>query len=640
MKSEPDTILFSAATVDVQAAAPGKRPSVAINAYNGGELHLPEFPHPVIADLAGMKTAGEDTPILYNHDELIGQGRATISATSVQLAGSITGDDGAAASVVQHSKNGFRFQASIGAKIKKRELISQGQTANVNGRRVDGPKIIARQTELHEISIVPVGADASTSATISAKARMTKMLSSLFGRSNEEAPVVEQKPPGAESDVDLVRAEQDRQVSILRACGGQFPDIQARGIQEGWKVEQVQLEVLRAGRSREYAPGGAPPSHPLIRGSQATPLEILAAAGLMRIGHESLAEKIGPQAAQCARDLRCRHVLDICAAALELEGKPVPRGQDQMIRAAFSTASLPNALADILHRVLFLRYGEMTGSWESFVFKGIAPDFRPQMGIRPGAVEGLSKVSPSGELNHTVIREESSYSYSVDTFGRMATISRKDLVNDDLGYFDQLGSSFGQAAKRSATDLVYRTLMANAGSFFGVGNGNYASGGGTALSLTSLAAAVAAMRKQVDWDGNNIDVSPAVLLVPPELEVTARGLISSEYLQQLIDTLVPTGNPLKGLLKVEVEPRLSNTATSGVSHQAKFSNASATGWYLFGAPQSIPVIFATLEGSQGPSVQFFGLDQNPSILAASYRVFYDYGAALADPKACYFAAGA
>ena len=50
------------------------------------------------------------------------------------------------------------------------------------------------------------------------------------------------------------------------------------------------------------------------------------------------------------------------------------------------------------------------------------------------------------------------------------------------------------------------------------------------LAFRGLAAAVAAMRTQKDFDGRIVGIQPSVLMVPPALEFTARQLLNSAQL--------------------------------------------------------------------------------------------------------------
>ena len=88
------------------------------------------------------------------------------------------------------------------------------------------------------------------------------------------------------------------------------------------------------------------PRHPVIHATSVAPTRVvIEAAILAHMGHERLAEKhLGPQAAQQARDLRATSLVDLCRAALLVDGHDAPSGREALIRAALSTYSLPVAL--------------------------------------------------------------------------------------------------------------------------------------------------------------------------------------------------------------------------------------------------------------------------------------------------------
>jgi hypothetical protein len=180
---EPDSICFTAA-VELRAAeapkspednTPPARPSFSINAYNGGPLSVDGFYHPVVVDMAGAKAA-PDIAVLMNHDDtkLVGQGRAKLSPEGIGIEGTVTGDHQAVGTAAHeftsHAKNGFKWQASIGGPVVRREFLEPGQKATVNGRVHEGPKIIAREFHLKEVSVLPLGADRDgTSVKVAAR---------------------------------------------------------------------------------------------------------------------------------------------------------------------------------------------------------------------------------------------------------------------------------------------------------------------------------------------------------------------------------------------------------------------------------------------------------------------------------------
>src|SRR5262249_45544209 len=79
------------------------------------------------------------------------------------------GAGAAASEVIGLADNGFPWQASIGADVQRQEFVDAGAQVKVNGRTFSGPLTVVRASTLREISFVPLGADASTSATVGAE---------------------------------------------------------------------------------------------------------------------------------------------------------------------------------------------------------------------------------------------------------------------------------------------------------------------------------------------------------------------------------------------------------------------------------------------------------------------------------------
>lgn len=351
----------------------------------------------------------------------------------------------------------------------------------------------------------------------------------------------------------------------------------------------------------------------------------LEAALLKRLGLTALGEKaLGAIAMEHGDRLKATHTLDICRAALMLDGADVPHGREEMVRASLSLASLPQALGNLANKLLLDAYDEAPATWRAFCSVRSVADFKPHTAIRPSFTGQLKHVAPGGEIKHGQV-DEWFTQFQVDTFGKMLSIDRRDIINDDLGVFDETARAFGRAAMRKLSDLVYETLLGNANGFFSTANGNYIEGADAALSFDSLALAITAMMLQRDDEGNDLDLRPATLLVPPELQPTAKALLESEFIQQIAEKM-PTGNSLRRAVSIEVEPRLSNSAKFGAA-------ASDKHWYLFTSPANTPMVTAFLNGRQQPTVEFFGLDQDVNTLAVSWRVYHDFGAALVDPRA-------
>jgi hypothetical protein len=358
-------------------------------------------------------------------------------------------------------------------------------------------------------------------------------------------------------------AETTRIAEIRKACQDQYADIEAKAIEGGWTVEKAELEVLRA--SRPKAP--PPPRH----GSRSMTGDILQASAMMLGGFEAGAVKAyGEEVAQRARDLRFTSLVDLVRASFQVAGVDAPQDRGDMIRAAFSTLSLPTILGNTFFKIILDAYAEAPSSWDGFAKMVDLPDFKASPAVRPSFVGNLDPVSPQGELNHGVMTEEAFANLKVGTFGKVLRVSYQDIVNDDRGVFGDTGPAYGRMARRGLNDNVWGTIIANAASFFGAGHGNNLTTTTSELSNGALALAIQTMRTKRTAEGDDLDIVPAILAVPPELEVRGRTVLQSEYIQQIADEGGPTGNPLRESVKLAVESRLSNTK--------KFKNASAKAW--------------------------------------------------------------
>ncbi len=616
-----ESVIKLVGEVDLQASADGKPPKISGLAYCGGGMRIPGYSLPVFVDLAGC-VIPESFPLLVDHaatlDTVVGMAQPRVRDGQLFIEGTLA-DNEAAQKIVKAVREGVKFQLSIGAMINEQpKHHSVGDVVTVNGRKLTVPSpgiYVAASTRLREVSIVVLGADAGTSCTISAKKDLSTMT--------------------AENNVLDIQAERTR-ISEINAtidglAGSGIPAdklnmLRATATAEGTSVSDVRAELLTMLRASR-------PSVPFIASGNTSHIGSpqISAAILVRAGLSNVADKAyGPRVLEESRSLHSASMVDICRAALATSGPFVPHDRNEMIRAAMSNVVMTTALGDAANKALETAYRESNQSWRAFAAIRPAADFKTQYAIRPSFIGSLAPLAKGGDIQHGTI-EESVFSWSVDTFAKMYSITRKDLINDDLSAFSETPTVLGTAAARKVADLVYTTLLANGGNFFAAGNNNLATGAGSALQASSLGDAIAKMRKQRDAEGNDLSIAPRVLLVPPELEVTARQLLESTDVNRTGDQ-APRGNALQGSAALAVESRLSNTG--------KFSNGSTTAWYLFGGPQDVPFVVGFLDGQETPRVEFFGLDSDPSTLAVSWRVYHDFGAALGDFRAAVKANGA
>jgi len=164
------------ATINLKANASGRPRRFSILAYSGGPLIVGGFKYPVICDLTAMEWE-KDIPILIDHQNTVS---TTLGITDsidndgsrVVLAGPVTGASPLALQVIAQSDAGHGWEASIGATVLASEDFEIGQSVVVNGREWPGPVTVSRHTLLRETSVLAMGADATTSVNLAAKAAL------------------------------------------------------------------------------------------------------------------------------------------------------------------------------------------------------------------------------------------------------------------------------------------------------------------------------------------------------------------------------------------------------------------------------------------------------------------------------------
>ena len=600
----PGDILLTVSGVEL--ACSGKQPRIAITAYSGAAMRVPGW-GVIVLDLAGLDLAGR-VPILCDHDAsldgILGQGSAEVKDGKLFVSGAILPASDKARRVVELAQGGFLFEASVGVEPSEHVRIKAGERIEANNRTLTAPEggfTLIRKGKLREVSVVSLGADNRTSVAIAAMKGVDM---------NEE---------------DIRAQERERLAKITALCEGDWGKdkdrvdaLKARAISGEIEAEDLSAKLLGIMRSARPAIGAV---RPTITAPQPLAIE---AALLMRLGHAELAEKtLGERACDAGERLSGAHLLDLCRACLEDEGMAVPNGRLELVRASMSTYSLPTALGGVANKLLLDAYNDSPATWRAFCAIRSVADFKENTAIRPSFTGNLEPVAPGGELKHGSVGEHVT-NFKADTYGKLLSIDRRDIVNDDLGLFEDSSRAMGKAAMRKLADLVYTTLLGNEGPFFSAANGNLVDGTDSALSMHSLSMAIQAMRTQRDEESNDLDLVPVTLLVPPQLAEQAKSLLESEFIQRMAEQ--PTGNSLRRAVGLEVEPRLSNTGKFG-------DKASPGHWFLFAAPSAAPLVVAFLNGKQEPTTEFFGIDQTVDKLAVSWRVFHDFGVAFCDPRA-------
>ncbi len=644
-------------------AAADSRPRVAGTAYSGGKMNLPGWRHPVVVELAGMEIP-DTVPLLTNHenrtDARVGMVRASVKDGALEIEGDIVSDGEAAKGIVAQSKAGADWQLSIGADVKESELVKADR--KVNGQDIEAPFHLVAKSVLREVSVVAVGADSATRMHVNAEFKLTppednagdnmekkntaaaiaggENAASVKGAENAQAQVLPDLNAIAKNAAaGAVKAERERVTAIADICKGEFPEIEREALNAGWTPEETTAKVLNAiraarpsanvGISVKSAPDGAELK------------KTIEAALSLRSGitPEALQKSYSDRtidAAMRSMDMPLKEVINAC---LDLEGIAHGRNVDNdSIRAAFSTVSLPGILSNVANKKLLQSYQAQPIIATRLCSTGDLSDFKENDRFRLTDVGDLLPVAPDGEIKEGGLVEESAKN-QLDTYGKKFCLTRKMIINDDLGGFMKVPAAMGNRAARLIDQLFFARLLKNptqgdGKALFSAGHKNLLTGASSALSADSLKKAVQLFLDQVDADNQPISVEPRTLLVPTALKQLAIELTRGATLIMAggtSQTIRPALNVLADEnLEVVSSPYLANSSYEG---------ASATGWYLFGAPGQVDTFeIGYLAGRRTPTVERGETDFNT--LGLWFRVYFDVGVREQDHRGMVKANGA
>lgn len=619
----------------------------------------------------------------YDMNYILGQtDKVEIKKNQILASGQVMGESEEAKQVLALADKGFKWQASIGARPEKTEFVGEGKSVKVNGQSFEGPINVVHKSTLYEISFVARGADNNTSASIAAgnffdkeyitmnrEQMIEKILASanntltreqLDAKTDDELKAMAEKIGGdvkagaddkknepekkpevkaqdqpnpstgsgqAGTDVvaqtrQAVAAEMQRINKIKEICAGQHSEIEIQAIKEGWDEDKTTLAVIRASRQHNV---------PGVNREQMQQIpKIMEIAAIMAGGMnaDTLVKQYGEQNVEAARKMYRGGIglqqLLIEGAALnghQHRGFGLRTDSDirQVLQAAFSTLTIPGILSNTANKYLLESYMAVEQVWRKIAKIRPVKDFKTVTGYRMTGALKFEKVGPTGELKHGTLGEQS-FTNKAETHGKMLTVTRTDIINDDLGAFVALLKMLGRGAILQLNSVFWGIFLNNA-AFFVADHNNYQTGAGSALGINGLTAAELLFKNQKDANNNPLGVTPKILLVPNALSALARQLMASVELRDTTSsTKYGTANPHAGNFQVENSSYLSDSALTGYS---------STGWYLLADPNDVATIeIAFLNGQDSPTIESAEADFN--VLGVQFRGYFDFGVALQD----------
>lgn len=524
--------------------------------------------------------------------------------------------------IFQKVQSGTLQGVSVGYAIYRYEVLEDEDTKSTNGR-FNGPAYVVTDWEPLEISIVSVPADPTVGVGRSAEEIHTSIDTQEDNtRMDQEKTleVQEVKSTPVETGItqeDLQKAmEQERKrTSEITAL---FRDFDVEGADEaivmGVSVDEARAMVMDQLRARNKGVSVTMGEAESDKFRAAAQDAVLMAAGI------PVAEP-----APGAQELRGHSMVELARESLQREGLQANFGDNMELarQAINSTSTFPAIMANLANKSVMVGFNEAETTYQIWAGKGSNRDFKEAARVALSEAGNLELVPEGGQFQQDFLGEASART-KVATYGKLFSLTRQAIINDDLGLFSKIATKYGSAAKRLVNKMVYAQLTGNVKmqdnvALFDAKHGNVA-GTGEALSVKSIAKAITAMRRQKGITGDaTLNITPKYLVVPPELEMTAYQIVNSTAAVDGVNSGVV--NPYKGRFVVVADAELTDPDA----------------WYLVAdASQHDTIEVTYLNGVETPRLE---TRQGFEVDGIEYKVAFDCGVSALDFRGLYKNAG-
>jgi HK97 family phage prohead protease len=566
------------------------------------------------AESVDLSRAADGLPMLWQHN----------AAEPIGIVRDVRLDGGRAVGTLEFSRNsraadvwqdvsdGYLRNVSIGYQVTRWETND------------DETEYTGIAWELLEASVVSVPADQSVGIN-RAKGDHTvaEQNDGTTVNSDDGTPtVVKFKRAFEDGQTAGMKSGAEKERGRLREIDGIFsmsviPDsaafraLRGTAIDEGWSVDvtrQQAMELLGSDASplasRTTDDAGATPHQ--RRSATATAgedsidkwREVASLCVAVRSGLETDREKV---AGLRATEFGGYKLSDLARSYLRSIGQPIPGDQRGVVAAALTRATIghttsdfANILIDAANKSAQAGYMEAPETWRAWARVVSVPDFKANYFPQLSTFGDLDVVPEGGEYKYGTFSDFKE-SMTLKTYGKLFSISRQAIINDDLNSFTQVPRHMGRAAARMVGDEAYGVLTTNGNMNDGnplFDDTNHANqvdnGSGAVPSVATLNAGFASFGVQTDPAGNVLNLSPSYLIAPKALEGTVRVLLESANDPAATTPDVP--NIYRGRL-------------TGV-YEARLDANDAAQWYLACNPSMCETVgVALLDGIDAPYLE-------------------------------------
>lgn len=197
--------------------------------------------------------------------------------------------------------------------------------------------------------------------------------------------------------------------------------------------------------------------------------------------------------------------------------------REELLQESGSTSDFGAYLADKATKRLMVGYQEAPSSWRQYTRIYSMPDFKPISFVRIGEMAEPLEINEGSPYVDSPLPEIPGPQVTLGTWGRLFSLSRRAIVNDDLNQLRDRPAGMGRAMARKLAATGVQLLETNPLAYdgtvtFSVAHKNLTTG---LFSEEVIGQMITKLRRQTDDNGLRLSLRPTASIIPPELELRA-----------------------------------------------------------------------------------------------------------------------
>lgn len=285
-------------------------------------------------------------------------------------------------------------------------------------------------------------------------------------------------------------------------------------------------------------------------------------------------------------------------------------------------AAFPSILDEAIKKSYVEGLNKATFSYEKFCKFGTLTNFKKTQNHEyiMGLNGVLEEVPENGELKSYVPTDAKMPERQIKTHGRQFTMTRKAFIDDDIGMVTTMPFRFAQMSKRTQNKLVFDLLLGDKKIFddkplFTKDRKNLVPSG-TGVTIDAIKKMIYMLGMQKDAAGNQLALSPDIIIVPLGMGVDVKTLLGSQYIN--IAEGQPFANPFYNAPYEIIED---------VNINVSVGEGKTIPWFMGVKGETIEIDY--LNGQKEATIRRM---ERPGTLGFVWDVYHDFAASVIHPE--------